>query len=308
MSLVEVSLPSPAQLRGGWAAMAAVCVSRGWTDSVWAEGQAWFFHDGGGNWATLRFVGDGRAVLIGHDHEYTETYFRDAAKYLQEPETDLLVVLDVERILDEETIMKTPRRTRKRRRVELIEHESKKKVEKPKIEESAEQDNCAPDEPEAKSAPVKKAPAAAPKAPPAPAAAEDPAPAESKQEAPAPAAAGFVPEPSADAEGLALQAVEVYAAKIDTDPVLSDLFKSVGDPEMLDLLMALFNAAYGVSPSPSLEQAYMSMINQPGLADDHFMSAGTAMHSTLTELNTSPQDTDRIMQVIDEVRIKVLDS
>ncbi|MCR9199703.1 MAG: hypothetical protein NXI04_13745 [Planctomycetaceae bacterium] len=90
MSLVEVSLPSPAQLRGGWAAMATVCVARGCTDSVWAEGQAWFFHDGGGNWATLRFAGDGRAVLIGHDHEYTETYFRDAARYLQEPETDLL--------------------------------------------------------------------------------------------------------------------------------------------------------------------------------------------------------------------------
>ena len=60
-------------------------------------------------------------------------------------ETDLLVVLDVNRILDEETIMKTPRRTRKRRRIELIEKEKAKEPEKAEAapEEASEQDNCA---------------------------------------------------------------------------------------------------------------------------------------------------------------------
>ena len=231
-------------------------------------------------------------------------------------ETDLLVVLDVERILDEETIMKTPRRTRKRRRIELIEKEKAKEPEKVEAapEEASEQDNCAPEKPKKKaSAKVSiSKPAAAPveaSEPEADAPAEVEAAAEEEVNPPATSAgAAYTPEPSEDAESRALQAVEVFAAKIDGDPILSDLFKDVGDPEMLDMLVALFNAGFGVATSPSLESAYMTLINQPGLGDDHFMSAGTAMHSTLTELNTSPEDTDRIMQVIDQIRIKVLDS
>lgn len=90
MSLVEVSIPVPSALRGGWAALAAVCASRGWTDSAYADGNQWYYHDGGGNWACIRFFERGRAVLLGHDHEYSETYFREAAVYFGEEETDLL--------------------------------------------------------------------------------------------------------------------------------------------------------------------------------------------------------------------------
>jgi len=89
--LVPVDFPSPSDLRGGWAALAAVMSARGWGDEVFATDTEWHFHDGGGNWATLRFFERDRAVLIGQDHEYSETYFGDAAQYFGEEETDLLM-------------------------------------------------------------------------------------------------------------------------------------------------------------------------------------------------------------------------
>lgn len=90
MALVTLALPSPSSLRGGWAAMSAVCAARGWLDSAYATDAEWHYHDGGGNWACLRFLGEGRAVLLGNDHEYSDTYFREAATYFQEEETNLL--------------------------------------------------------------------------------------------------------------------------------------------------------------------------------------------------------------------------
>lgn len=90
MTLVRLDLPRPLSLRGGWAALAAVCVSRGWTNIAYAEGEHWYYHDGGGNWACIRFQTENRAIMIGHDHEYSETYFREAAAYFGEEETDLL--------------------------------------------------------------------------------------------------------------------------------------------------------------------------------------------------------------------------
>lgn len=90
MPLVELDLPSPAELRGGWAAMAAVCTARGWDDVVYALPDQWCYHDGGGNWACLRFQSADRAILLGHDHEYSETYFGKAADYFDEEETNLL--------------------------------------------------------------------------------------------------------------------------------------------------------------------------------------------------------------------------
>lgn len=90
LPLITLDLPSPISLRGGWASMAAVCASRGWNDSACATPHEWLYHDGGGNWACLRFQSEGRAVLLGHDHEYTDTYFGAAAKYFGEEETNLL--------------------------------------------------------------------------------------------------------------------------------------------------------------------------------------------------------------------------
>jgi hypothetical protein len=95
MELVTLELPGPDGMRGRWAAFAAVCAARGWADSAHADpapagGPVWHFDDGGGNWADLHHVGAGRAVLIGHDHEYSDTYWATAAEYFQEEETDLL--------------------------------------------------------------------------------------------------------------------------------------------------------------------------------------------------------------------------
>ena len=90
MSLIELHLPHPDQLRNGWAVLAAVYAARGWGTDVYATPDEWLYHDGGGNWVCLRFKSSNQAVLIGHDHEYTETYFGEAAKYFEEYETDLL--------------------------------------------------------------------------------------------------------------------------------------------------------------------------------------------------------------------------
>lgn len=75
-----------------WSALAAVLAAYGprWAESVYSDGSTWHYDDGGGNWADIRFVGDERAVLLGHDHEYSETYFRAASEYFGEPEIDLL--------------------------------------------------------------------------------------------------------------------------------------------------------------------------------------------------------------------------
>ncbi|GLZ52790.1 proteophosphoglycan 5 [Actinomycetospora sp. NBRC 106378] len=90
MALVPVDLPAPMTMRGRWAAFAAILGARGWGSGAFAEPARWHYDDGGGNWADLHLVGQGRAVLVGNDHEYSDTYFREAAAYFQEEETDLL--------------------------------------------------------------------------------------------------------------------------------------------------------------------------------------------------------------------------
>ncbi len=92
MALQTVELPAPAEMRPRWAAYAALLAVRGerWAQGARATPDGWHYDDGGGNWADMVLVGDDRAVLVGHDHEYSETYFREGAAYFGEPETDLL--------------------------------------------------------------------------------------------------------------------------------------------------------------------------------------------------------------------------
>ena len=89
-TLIKIDFPSPMNLRGGWAALAAICAARGWSDVAYATSDQWFYHDGGGNWACLRFKEKDKVVLLGHDHEYSETYYGKAAEFFGEEETDLL--------------------------------------------------------------------------------------------------------------------------------------------------------------------------------------------------------------------------
>ena len=90
MALIELDVPSPRALLGGWAAFAAVMASQGWGDDVHATPEAWTYHDGGGNWASLRFAGGRKAVLSGRDHEFSDTYPVGSGALFQEEETDLL--------------------------------------------------------------------------------------------------------------------------------------------------------------------------------------------------------------------------
>lgn len=90
MTLVSVDLPAPAELGRRWAVAAAVQAAVGFGTHCHAAGPVWHYDDGGGNWTDLHLLGGGRAVLLGNDHEYSETYFRGAAEYFDEEETDLL--------------------------------------------------------------------------------------------------------------------------------------------------------------------------------------------------------------------------
>ncbi|HEX6346848.1 proteophosphoglycan 5 [Umezawaea sp.] len=90
MALVPVDLPSPRDMRARWAAHSAVVAALGYGDSSHADGGRWYYDDGGGNWVELHRLDGDRAVLLGHDHEYSDTYYGQAAEYFGEDETDLL--------------------------------------------------------------------------------------------------------------------------------------------------------------------------------------------------------------------------
>ena len=73
LPLVALKIPSPKKLRRGWAANAALNAAYGSDGLVMATEKEWYFSDGGGNWACIRFVSDTRALMVGFDHEYTKT-------------------------------------------------------------------------------------------------------------------------------------------------------------------------------------------------------------------------------------------
>lgn len=78
MALITINLPSPAELRGGWAARAAVQESYSPDGFVSAAEDGWLYSDGGGNWVYLRIVGNDKALLLGHDHEFSQTALTEA--------------------------------------------------------------------------------------------------------------------------------------------------------------------------------------------------------------------------------------
>lgn len=89
--LVDLDLPSPEQMRDRWAATAAAFAGIGYgTSDCRADAGDWYYHDGGGNWARLYRYSDGRALLVGQDHEDSATYFGEAAAFFETAETDLL--------------------------------------------------------------------------------------------------------------------------------------------------------------------------------------------------------------------------
>lgn len=79
VSTVPIDLPAPMAMRRRWAAVAAVVAARGWGRMCHADGPVWQVDVSGGNGVELHHVGGGRAVLVGHDHEYSDTYYGEAA-------------------------------------------------------------------------------------------------------------------------------------------------------------------------------------------------------------------------------------
>ncbi|GAA3348025.1 hypothetical protein GCM10020358_64930 [Amorphoplanes nipponensis] len=75
--IIAVDLPAPGLLWTRWVTLAAALSALGHRD-VWSVDDAGAHHDdGGGNWSHLTLVADGRAVLYGCDHEYSDTTAAD---------------------------------------------------------------------------------------------------------------------------------------------------------------------------------------------------------------------------------------
>ncbi|MBO0768013.1 MAG: hypothetical protein J2O48_04925 [Solirubrobacterales bacterium] len=71
-------LPDLITMRNRWAVLAAVDAALGLSpltaDYSQAQTHGWWYHDGGGNWAQVFLFSEGRAVLVGSDHEYSKTF------------------------------------------------------------------------------------------------------------------------------------------------------------------------------------------------------------------------------------------
>lgn len=75
--IASIELPEPSVLWTRWVTLAAALSALG-HDDVWSVDARGAHHDdGGGNWAHLALIEDGRAVLYGYDHEYSDTVDAD---------------------------------------------------------------------------------------------------------------------------------------------------------------------------------------------------------------------------------------
>ena len=208
-------------------------------------------------------------------------------------EGNLLVVLDVERILDEENILKTPKRTRRRRKINSAankntpQNTAKPKVKKNNIVSNEDEttDNVSQEENDYPKDKINLEEESGQK--------EDIETTSLKT--------------SIDKDAKIMNAIEAFAGIVDTDSILSDLFKDISDIKMLDLLENLFTAVFD-NNIVNIEKHYLALVKQPHLGDDHFISAATAMHAVLTKLDVSNVDSDRTMQIIDNARITLIDN
>ncbi|MFD3701646.1 hypothetical protein ACFWUP_00715 [Nocardia sp. NPDC058658] len=80
MSTIPVHLPLPTEIRRRWTASALIQHALGFGDDMISmhrtrSATVWTFDDGGGNWAQLTCLGDGRAAICGNDHESSERQF-----------------------------------------------------------------------------------------------------------------------------------------------------------------------------------------------------------------------------------------
>lgn len=239
-------------------------------------------------------------------------------------EDNLLVVLDVSRILDEETIMKTPRRTRRRRTIK-VGADRKKDAKSDEDGPAGEAESSAET---GSSGDVKSGVTAARKSQPAnDTAAKKPAAAAPKASAPKPAApkpaAAAAAEPSgasatgsgdslADRLGGAAK-VEGYAASlfglVMADPVLSHFADGQDLGGLEPAFRAAALAATGASSSQSMEEVKAVLhvlVREEGLDDDHFIAVAKHANEVLSKDRAAATAVHDVLELIDGLRNEIV--
>ena len=225
-------------------------------------------------------------------------------------EDNLLVVLDVNRILDEETIMKTPRRTRRRRIVKP----AARTADADSDGESAPAPEAANDDPQA--ARNEQAPEASTRddvAGPAPVKAEKAAN-DAPAPKPAPAAPPAAAQTSAPAGSLFTDLggsakVSGYAEQIFealmSDPTVSHFADGQDRAAVKDGFCDLVTAAVGGSARGSLDELKAILdvlVREEGLDDDHFIALAKHANEILSKDRAPAMAVHAVLELIDGLR------
>lgn len=247
-------------------------------------------------------------------------------------EDDLLVVLDVERILDEETIMRTPIRTRRRKKYETAKPEPEKKTngttgpalpapEKEASEEEAasETEPGVPAEASAEPAAdettksgngvdtdadaltVEEAPAE--EAPTGEAAAEPELEVEEEPAGDASLFERFGGEAAVDA------AVDLFYRKVLEDPNLAPFFDDIDMEQQAAKLKSFMTMAFG-GPSfysgRDLRDAHAKLVEEKGLSDEHFDAFASHLVGTLEAMEVPQELIDQVVAIVGPTKNDVL--
>lgn len=231
-------------------------------------------------------------------------------------EDNLLVVLDVSRILDEETIMKTPRRTRRRRvlkaasggkKTAAADEDGPAAAEAKAIEDK--QDGSAP------RGDVKSGVTAARNSAPANdtnAMKTAVKPASAPKSVSAPKPAGATPKQGGDTliDRLGGEAkVEAYAGSlfdlVMTDPVLNHFAEGYDTGAIASAFKSYSLAATGGKSSDSLEDlkvVLQLLVREEGLDDDHFIAVAKHANEVLSKDRASATAVHDVLELIDGLR------
>ncbi len=223
-------------------------------------------------------------------------------------EDNLLVVLDVNRILDEETIMKTPRRTRRRRVVKP----AARTADADSDGESAPAPEAANDEPQAVRterkpestarddvtgpAPVKSAKAAndaARKPPPTP-----------KPAAPAAASAGSLFDDLGGAAKVSGYAAQIFDALM-SDPTVSHFADGQDHAAVKEGFCDLAAAAVGGAAKGSMDELKAILhvlVREEGLDDDHFIALAKHANEILSNDRAPAMAVHAVLELVDGLR------
>jgi chemotaxis signal transduction protein/truncated hemoglobin YjbI len=221
---------------------------------------------------------------------------------------DLLVVLDIERVLDTEILMKTPPVVLKRRlsEAELATKEKVRAIKEP--------------DPLGKSEEAEKAPAPEPKASSAPKPELEPAEISAKKEpenvvkfpdpepAPdAPAAEDLAPQAFGDSlferiggDDAVEAAVDIFYSKVMADELLKPFFGGIDMDRQAFMQRIFLTGAFGgpqAYTGRSLREAHKGLVEEKGLGEAHFAAVAGHLQATLKDLDVSSDLIDEVMTI-----------